>query len=221
MGPLGGKEFECIGGFTPSKERALAIPNRPLGENLDRAVEPDRETGVEQPCAGHLVGEGAAAGGDDLRTPVEKAPDGLALDVAETCLAHFVEDPGDAHPRRSLHLLVRIGERQTEAPCEQAPDRRLAGTHQTDKGDRSVNLISPGGHEAGAIQIALCWGKRPAMPRPRYDFGPQRRRRSPLPTILILLLVLIVGLLVYASTVDTEVPVGPIEQDVTNEVLAQ
>ena len=59
------------------------------------------------------------------------------------------------------------------------------------------------------------------MPRPRYDFGPQRRRRSPLPTILLLLLVLIIGLLVYASTVDTEVPVGLIEQDVTNEVLAQ
>ncbi len=58
------------------------------------------------------------------------------------------------------------------------------------------------------------------MPRPRYDFGPQRRRRSPLPTLLILLLVFIVGLLAYASTVDTEVPVGPIEQDVTNEVLA-
>jgi hypothetical protein len=59
------------------------------------------------------------------------------------------------------------------------------------------------------------------MPRPRYDFGPQRRRRSPLPTILILLLVLFLGLLAYASTLDTEVPVGPIEQDVTNEVLAQ
>jgi hypothetical protein len=59
------------------------------------------------------------------------------------------------------------------------------------------------------------------MPRPRYDFGPQRRRRSPLSTILILLLVLIVGLLAYASMVDTEVALGPIEQDVTNEVLAQ
>ena len=59
------------------------------------------------------------------------------------------------------------------------------------------------------------------MPRPVYDFGPRRRRRSLLPTILILLLVLVVGVLVYASTVDTEVPVGPIEQDVTNEVLAQ
>ena len=58
------------------------------------------------------------------------------------------------------------------------------------------------------------------MPRPRYDFGPTRRRRSPLPTILLVLLLLLIGLLVYASTIDTEVPLQRIEQDVTNEVLA-
>ena len=58
------------------------------------------------------------------------------------------------------------------------------------------------------------------MPRPKYDFGPTRRRRSPLSAILILLLLLLVGLLVYAYTVDTEVPVAPISQDVTNEILA-
>ena len=59
------------------------------------------------------------------------------------------------------------------------------------------------------------------MPRPRYDFGPQRRRRSPLPMILIALVVLFIGFLFYLSTRDTEVPVTTIEQDVTNEVLAQ
>ena len=59
------------------------------------------------------------------------------------------------------------------------------------------------------------------MPRPKYDFGPQRRRRSPLPMILIGLVVLLIAFLIYLSTVDTEVPVTTIEQDVTNEVLAQ
>ena len=59
------------------------------------------------------------------------------------------------------------------------------------------------------------------MPRPKYDFGPQRRRRSPLPLILIALVALLLGFLIYLSTVDTEVPVTTIEQDVTNEVLAQ
>jgi hypothetical protein len=59
------------------------------------------------------------------------------------------------------------------------------------------------------------------MPRPKYDFAPTRRRRSPLPMILIAVLVLLVGFLVYLSTVDTEVPTQRIEQDVTNEVLAK
>jgi hypothetical protein len=39
--------------------------------------------------------------------------------------------------------------------------------------------------------------------------------------ILIILLVLLVGFLVYLSTVDTEVPTKQVEQDVTNEVLAK
>jgi hypothetical protein len=37
---------------------------------------------------------------------------------------------------------------------------------------------------------------------------------------LLLLLVLLLGLLIYAATLDTEVPTQRIEQDVTNEVLA-
>jgi hypothetical protein len=56
---------------------------------------------------------------------------------------------------------------------------------------------------------------------PRTVFAPPRRRRSPLPMLLLILLVLLVGLLIYLSTVDSEVPTQRIEQDVTNEVLAQ
>ncbi len=48
-----------------------------------------------------------------------------------------------------------------------------------------------------------------------------RRRRSPLPTILIVLAVLLIGGIIYLSTVDTEVPLQRIEQDVTNEALAR
>jgi hypothetical protein len=53
------------------------------------------------------------------------------------------------------------------------------------------------------------------------SFAPARRRKSPLPAILITLLVLLIGLLVWASTVDTEVPTQRVEQDVTNEALAR
>ena len=55
----------------------------------------------------------------------------------------------------------------------------------------------------------------------RTTFAPTRRRRSPVAAILLILLVLLVGFLIYLSTVDTEVPTAPIEQDVTNEVLAK
>ena len=48
-----------------------------------------------------------------------------------------------------------------------------------------------------------------------------RRRKSPLPAILIALLVLLVGGIIYLSTRNTEVPKQRIEQDVTNEALAQ
>ena len=48
-----------------------------------------------------------------------------------------------------------------------------------------------------------------------------RRRRSPLPMLLLVLLVLLVGFLIWLSTIDTEVPTQRIEQDVTNVALAR
>jgi hypothetical protein len=50
---------------------------------------------------------------------------------------------------------------------------------------------------------------------------PPRRRRNPIPMILLVVLVLLVGFLVWLSTIDTEVPVQRIEQDVTNAALAK
>ena len=50
---------------------------------------------------------------------------------------------------------------------------------------------------------------------------PTRRRRSPMPVILLTLLALLVGFLFWLSTLDTEVPTQRIEQDVTNEALAK
>jgi hypothetical protein len=58
------------------------------------------------------------------------------------------------------------------------------------------------------------------MRRPMLTPMP-RRRRSPWPIILLLLLFLLIGGLIYLATVDTEVPMTQIEQDITNEALAQ
>ena len=56
---------------------------------------------------------------------------------------------------------------------------------------------------------------------PRATFAQPKRRRSPLRLILPILLVLLIGGIIYLSTVDTEVPTQRIEQDVTNEALAK
>lgn len=54
----------------------------------------------------------------------------------------------------------------------------------------------------------------------RTSFATPRRRRSMLGPILLVLIALVIGFLVYLSTVDTEVPTSRVEQDVTNEILA-
>jgi len=55
----------------------------------------------------------------------------------------------------------------------------------------------------------------------RSSFAPSRRRRSPVGTILLVLLVLLAGFIVYLSTIDTETATQRIEQDVTNELLGR
>ena len=53
---------------------------------------------------------------------------------------------------------------------------------------------------------------------PRTSFAPTRRRRSPVPILLAIVLILILGLLIYAGVKKKEVPTSRIEQDVTNEL---
>jgi sensor domain CHASE-containing protein len=52
----------------------------------------------------------------------------------------------------------------------------------------------------------------------RTSFAPTRRRRSPVPILLLILAALILGLLIYAWAKNSEVAPARIEQDVTNEL---
>ena len=58
----------------------------------------------------------------------------------------------------------------------------------------------------------------PSRLQPMY---PSRRRRSMAGPVLVVVLLLIVGFLIYLSTIDTEVPASRIEQDVTNALPAR
>jgi hypothetical protein len=64
-------------------------------------------------------------------------------------------------------------------------------------------------------------GQKAAMRRSSSSFAPARRSKSPLPAILLVLLALLIGGMIFLTTVDTEVPTQRIEQDVTNEALAR
>lgn len=55
------------------------------------------------------------------------------------------------------------------------------------------------------------------MSRPQFASQP-RRRRSPIPTILLLVLALFIGLLLYLGLRSHEVPTRQIVEDVTNDV---
>jgi hypothetical protein len=55
----------------------------------------------------------------------------------------------------------------------------------------------------------------------RTYITPARRRRNPWPVILLLLLAGLIGAIIYLSSVDTEVPLQRMEQDVTNAALAK
>jgi len=52
----------------------------------------------------------------------------------------------------------------------------------------------------------------------RTSFAPTRRRRSPVPILLLILAVLLLALLVYAWAKNSAVAPTRIEQDVTNEL---
>ncbi len=165
------------------------------------------------------VHERPAAGRDHLRRPGDQPGQHAPLAVAEMGFAEPLENLGDADPGGLLDRLVGVDEGEAEPARQPPPDRRLARAHQADERDRLFMRAGRVRHEAGAIQNASRWGKRPAMRR--TSFAPTRRRRSPVPIVLLLFAILVLGFLAYLGMRDNEVPVAPIEQDVTNEVLAR
>ena len=78
------------------------------------------------------IDEGAAAGRQDMRRPLQQALDHPPLAVAERGLAEALEDLLDRAAGRGLDLVVGIDEVQPEPLRQAAADRGLARPHQAD-----------------------------------------------------------------------------------------
>lgn len=202
-----------------AKERPVIAAGDAFRQRLQIGIEPDGEATFKDELAGSLVHEGTAASSNHLGRSFEQTRDHAPFAVAKPRFPEQIEDFRNGVIRCSLDLFVRIHEGQIQALGKTAANGRLAGAHEAHEDDRSIWLDWLKRHATGAIQSAASWGKRRAMPK--SSFAAPRRRKSPLPMILLLLLVLLIGGAIYLSMVDTEVAPQRIEQDVTNEALAQ
>ncbi len=200
------------------QKRTRVAARKAFREQLRFRLQPDGGASIQDGLPQLRGEERSAAGRDDARRRRDQPPHLLSLPPPERGLALPVKDFRQAEARLSLDLFVRIGEGEAEPLRERPADARLSGAHHPHEHDRASEKLRRAGHPAGAIQGAVTWGKRRAMRRTYLT--PQRRRRSPGKYILILLLLLLVGGIIYASTVNTEVPTSRIEQDVTNAALA-
>ena len=84
------------------------------------------------------IDEGAAAGRQDMRRPLQQPLDDPPLAIAERGLAEPLEDLLDRAAGRGLDLVVGVDEIEPE-PLGQAPaDRSLPRPHQPDHDNRPV-----------------------------------------------------------------------------------
>ncbi len=79
--------------------------------------------------------DGAAAQGQDPGGTVQDFGDDLVLQGPERGLAVLGEDLPDRAAGPPLDHLVAVGERESEPGGEQAADRALARSHETDEDD--------------------------------------------------------------------------------------
>lgn len=191
-----------------AKQRASVSPRGSVGQHIDGGIEPDGDGAIVQQVAGAGIGEGPAAGRDYPDLPVDQAGDQPPLAVAEILLAEALEDLGRRETGRILDGRVAVDEWQPEPPCQAPSDGRLAGAHQADEDDWTVEALDQMFHAWGYT----AEGKLGQKPAPE---SPAERSTMSRIAVLILIILLVVGGLVFLSTQAREVPVTTIETDVS------
>ena len=145
--------------------------------------------------ASPLVYIGAAAGSDDTQIAFDQARHKPPLAVPEIILAIALEDFGRRKPRRIFDLGIAVDERQAEAPRKAPAYGRLSYPHQPDQHYRPVEPVRQFIHRKG-YTAAPPLGKSARMSRL---------------VVLIIVLVVIIGGLIFLSTVPKQQPTHTIE----------
>lgn len=210
---LGGLDAKKGKGILALHQRPVAAAADAFGKQLELGIEPDDDAPFKQQGAGGRIDEGTPARGNHLARLIDQAGNHTPLAIPEMRFAITLENLCDAESCGRLDLVIGVGEGKSQPPRQRPPDRRFARAHQPDENDRPFVAQRRNLHDRGYTERARV-GQKAAMPK--YDFGPTRRRRSPVSVILPLVLVLIVALLVYAWAKNTEVEPTNMEQDVTN-----
>ena len=192
-----------------AKQRPRLKPPGPIGKQVDGCIEPDRDRPVVEQFARARVDENLAAGGDNPDLVVDKPRDQPPFAIPEIRLAESLENlrwriAGGAFGNRR----VRIDERQAQTLCQAPADRRLAGTHQAYKDDRTIKAFGQVSHEQG--YTARRAGGKSALVPAKQD--PSAMPRAVI--LLIVVLLVIIGLMFFFSSRAGEVPTQTIETEV-------
>ena len=142
-----------------SQQRSGVAPRAALDQEVELGAEPDGDRLVGEQLAGERIDEGAAAGGQHLRSPIEQPGDDAALTLAKRVLAMAFEEIGDAAARRGLDLGVGVGEFYPQLGREPPSDRRLSGAHEADKNNGAIDQAGGGVHG---------WRESARIPTPVY-----------------------------------------------------
>ena len=136
-----------------SKERARVATPGPIGKHLDRRIEPDSDRPLVENPPGARIDKGPAARRDDASLSLDEPGDQAPFSVAKIGFAETFEDFSGRVAGGVFDLRITVDERQSEPPREAPSDGRLAGAHQADKDDWTVEagnqLFHAQGYTAG------------------------------------------------------------------------
>jgi hypothetical protein len=196
--PFVRQAFERAAWIGIAQQRPGIAARGPLGEDVDRGIEPDRNRALIEDFAGSRVDISTAAGRDHPDFAFDQAGNESSLAVTKIALAVTLVNFRRREARCVLDRRIAVNERHAQPPREAAADGRLSNSHQPHQHNRPIEALDRFTHHRD-YTAAFRLGKSAAMPRI---------------AVLIVVIVLIIGALVFLSTSVREQPTKTIEVDV-------